>query len=523
MTERILPPERGDAAEADDADLASHGYKRRLNRSLGGFSSFAAGFSYISILTGMFQLFGFGYGFGGPLLFWSWFVVLGGQLVVALNFAELSARYPIAGSVYQWSKKVSGRLASWMSGWAMLVGCVATVGSVSVAWQVVLPQISGVFVIVHNDAQNAVLLGTGMIVITTIINMLGVRLMAIINNIGVAAELVGVVLIIVLLAFHLQRGPGVVFSTQGAGPGLPGWSAMGYLAPLLMCVILPAYVMFGFDTAGSLAEETRDPRRTTPRAIVQALATSGGAGAILLVMALMATGTLSLTEVGEGGLPVILEQALGSTVGKILLVDVAFAMFICALAIQTAAIRLAFSMARDYALPFGDRLSHVSERRQSPVAPALVSGVAAVCLLVLNVGNQQIFLVVTSVSIVTVYIAYLLVTFPLLRRRLRGWPADQGREGWFFMGRKAGIVVNAAAVAYGVLMAVNLIWPRDLIYGEGAYAWGGVIFVVVVIAVGGLYYLLRQHGREHRIADEHRHDGPRTAAVHDPGVPDQRA
>lgn len=523
MTERILPPERGDAAEADDADLATHGYKRRLNRSLGGFSSFAAGFSYISILTGMFQLFGFGYGFGGPLLFWSWIIVMGGQLVVALNFAELSARYPIAGSVYQWSKKVSGRLASWMSGWTMLVGSVVTVASVSVAMQVVLPQISGVFVIIHNDAQNAVLLGSATIVITTIINMLGVRVMAFINNIGVAAELLGVVLIIVLLAAHIQRGPQVVLTTQGAGPGLPGWSFLGYLAPLLMAAIMPAYVMFGFDTAGSLAEETRDPRRTTPRAILQALSTAGAAGAILLIMALMVTGTLSPSALGDGGLPAVLEQALGSTLGKILLVDVAFAIFICTLAIQTASIRLAFSMARDHALPFGDGLSHVSERRQSPVAPALVSGVIAIGLLVLNAGNPQIFLVITSVSIVIVYIAYVLVTFPLLGRRLRGWPTDQGGQGWFFMGRGPGIVINAAAVAYGLIMIVNLIWPRSVIYGAGVLAWGGVIFVVGVIVVGAVYYLLRQHGRERGIAHEHRHDGPRTAAVHDSGVPDQRA
>ena len=42
-------------AQSDAHDLASLGYKQELNRSLGSFSSFAAGFSYISILTGMFQ------------------------------------------------------------------------------------------------------------------------------------------------------------------------------------------------------------------------------------------------------------------------------------------------------------------------------------------------------------------------------------------------------------------------------------------------------------------------------------
>jgi len=44
---------------ADSDELAQFGYKQELDRSLGSFSSFAAGFSYISILTGVFQLFGF--------------------------------------------------------------------------------------------------------------------------------------------------------------------------------------------------------------------------------------------------------------------------------------------------------------------------------------------------------------------------------------------------------------------------------------------------------------------------------
>ena len=159
---------------------------------------------------------------------------------------------------------------------------------------------------------------------------------------------------------------------------------------------------------------------------------------------------------------------------------------ICTLAIQTASIRLAFSMARDNALPFGDALSHVSERRQSPVAPALVSGLIAIGLLLLNAGNAQIFLVINSVSIVVVYIAYLLVTAPLLRRRLADWPDNQGEKGWFFLGRVRGIVINS-------------------------------------VAVGGSCYLLRQHGRERGIALAHRHDAssvPHGAGAHVGAAPD---
>src|SRR4029077_8807232 len=100
-----------------------------------------------------------------------------------------------------------------------------------------------------------------------LINAIGVRLMARINNIGVFSELIGVLLLIVLLAWHCVRGPDVVFDTQGRGAG----QAFGYLGPFLAASLMASYVMYGFDTAGSLAEETREPRRRAPWAILQAL------------------------------------------------------------------------------------------------------------------------------------------------------------------------------------------------------------------------------------------------------------
>src|ERR1700704_5174318 len=94
-------------SHTDAQDLAQFGYKQELNRSLGSFSSFAAGFSYISILTGMFQTAALGFFFAGRAFIWAWPIVFFGQMAVALQFAELSAHYPLAGSVYQWSKKLA--------------------------------------------------------------------------------------------------------------------------------------------------------------------------------------------------------------------------------------------------------------------------------------------------------------------------------------------------------------------------------------------------------------------------------
>ena len=108
-------------AEAADHGLADFGYSQSLDRSIGKFASFAAGISYISILTGTFQLFYFGFGTGGPAYWWSWPLVFAGQFMVALSFAELAGRYPVAGSVFNWSKRLGGPTTSWMAGWLLIV------------------------------------------------------------------------------------------------------------------------------------------------------------------------------------------------------------------------------------------------------------------------------------------------------------------------------------------------------------------------------------------------------------------
>jgi amino acid transporter len=88
-----------DQAARDTADLEKFGYKQELKRSLHTFSSFAVAFSYISPSTGIFVLFFLGMASLGGALWWTWLVVAAFQFIVALNFAELSSHFPVAGSV----------------------------------------------------------------------------------------------------------------------------------------------------------------------------------------------------------------------------------------------------------------------------------------------------------------------------------------------------------------------------------------------------------------------------------------
>src|ERR1700737_1212354 len=99
--------------ERDTADLAQFGYKQELKRSLGTFSSFAVAFSYISPSTGIFTLFALGLTSLGGVFIWTWPVAALGQVISELKFAEVSSHYPVAGSVFQWTKYLAHRSYSW--------------------------------------------------------------------------------------------------------------------------------------------------------------------------------------------------------------------------------------------------------------------------------------------------------------------------------------------------------------------------------------------------------------------------
>jgi urea carboxylase system permease len=492
---------RNEPTERADSGMEHFGYKQSLDRSIGAFGSFAAGVSYISILTGTFQLFYFGFGTAGPAYLWSWPLVLIGQLAVALCFMELAAKYPIAGSVYNWSKQLGSRFVGWSSGWLMLTASIVTLSAVALALQLNLPRLWSGFQIIgdgkgpYDFATNAVVLGTVLILFTTVVNALGVRLMAMINSAGVFIELVAACLIAIILALHATRGPAVFFSTNGYGAGQSG----GFLGAFLIATLASGYVMYGFDTASSLGEETLEPRRTAPRAILRAILASFVIGGAILVFAVMSAPDLKDPMIGSssGGLQYIVEQVMWGPLGKIFLVCIAVAVTVCSLAVHTAAIRLTFAMARDNALPFGEWLARVNPKTQTPIVPAVMIGVIAALILVVNIGQPKIFTVLTSIAIIMIYVAYLMVTGPMLKKRLQGhWPpADLAVGGYFTMGRW-GMFVNVVAVVWGAGMALNLAWPREAVYGAPWYnTWGAFVYIAVILGVGLLWYAVK--GRHH--------------------------
>jgi urea carboxylase system permease len=486
---------------SDDHGMDDFGYKPSLDRSIGKFASFAAGVSYISILTGTFQLFYFGFSTAGPAYLWSWPLVFVGQMAVALCFMELAAKYPIAGSVYNWSKTLASRLVGWSAGWLMLTASIVTISAVALAYQLNLPRLWSGFQIIgdgtgeYDYAANAVVLGTILIAFTTLINSISVKLMAMINSAGVFIELIAAVMIAFLLGINVERGPDIFFSTNGYGTD----ESMGFMGAFLIASLASGYVMYGFDTASSLGEETVEPRRTAPKAIARAILASFVIGGAILVFAVMAAPNLEDPAIGEssGGLQYIVEQVMWGPLGTIFLICIVIAVTVCTLAVHTAAIRLTFAMARDNALPFGEKLATVNPKSQTPIVPAVTIGIIAVIILVINIGQPKIFTVLTSIAIIMIYLAYLMVTGPMLKKRLQGqWPPKDLKAGGYFTMGAWGLPVNIVAVVWGVAMALNLAWPRSAVYGDPWYnTWGAFVYIGVIFGAGLLWYFVK--GRHH--------------------------
>ncbi|WP_457973530.1 APC family permease [Arthrobacter sp. D1-17] len=529
----------------DDAGgMGEFGYAQTLDRSIGKFASFAAGVSYISILTGVFQLFYFGFSMAGPAYAWSWPLVFAGQLMVALCFAELAGRYPVAGSVYNWAKQLSSGTFAWLAGWLLLISSIVALGAVALALQLTLPQIWSGFQVIgdgtgpYDFAVNGVLLASIMITLSTLINAFGVKLMTRINSVGVFVELAAAVLLILALAWHVVRGPEVLFDTAGFGEG----HDLGFFGVFLIGAMASGYVMYGFDTASSLGEETKDPKKTAPRAILRAITASFVLGGLILLGGLLAAPDLKDPKLGaaDGGLQYIVLSVLGGPFGKAFLVCIVVAVAVCTLAVHAAAIRMMFAMARDNNLPFSRQLSKVHPERKTPTVAAIVIGLIAIVPLIVNISQPAIFTILSSISIVLIYLSYLLVTVPMLRRRFaRKWPlpdtggstsggSTSGTEAGFSLGRW-GLPVNILAVLWGAAMTLNLIWPRPEIYNSVPpfhwyLQWGGVIFVAAVTTCGTLLYRLRiRHHTgvlaEHAVHAEAMFDGGAAGAETASGAP----
>jgi urea carboxylase system permease len=446
-----------DQAARDSADLERFGYKQELKRELGTFSSFAVAFSYISPSTGIFTLFFLGMAALGGFLWWTWPVVALFQFIVALNFAELSSHFPVAGSVFQWTKYLAGRTYAWFTGWIYLFAGILTVASVCATLPIaLLPMLNNAFGWHLNTDLGSVdqkITAIITLALITILNIYGVKIVAIVNNTGVVFEILGMVVFAVFLAIvHNNQGIGVIVDQSKHG-NIFQFPAPVTFSFFLVAMFMSLYVIYGFDTASTLAEETRNPRAEAPKAVLASVIGAFIIGAIFLWGVLIAVPNMKDAVAGFFGPQAIIESVMTKTGTTLYLLVVSAAIFVCCMSILTSTIRLGFGMARDDQLPFSKMLSKVSPRLHTPIGACVVIGLLSAVPFIQFAGAAVLAVGATA----TIYLSYLLGNLAVLRARTKGWPKTKAP---FSLGMW-GMVVNVIAVLWGLAMMVNFLWPSS--------------------------------------------------------------
>ena len=461
---------------SDINDLHQFGYKQNLRRTMGAYTSFALGFSMITITTTIFTLFAQPFQTIGGIAIWLWFPVTLGILVITLVYAHLSARLPVTGYAYQWSSRIINSRYGWFSGWTALLSFMAGTASIAVAMaSVFAPE----FWRVPTHFDIALFAGIA-IVAAVILNIISIRAATMFNNVGASAELIGTVGLTIVLAFGLfffahKQGPSILTQVGSSTGGPINLTTIG------LAMLLPIYTMLGWEGSADLAEETRDPRKTAPTAMLRSVIISGiAAFFVYAIFAMAIPGTIAGTANRISNPMIFVFQSHFGAGPAFLLKVVAFvAIFSALLANVTVATRMCFSLSRDNMLPGSGTLKRVNTHTRTPIFSILLVGLVA---LIINSLSAGLIDRVVAIVAVTYYGTYIFTMAATLIGDRRGTIPDAPAR-YFNLGRWLrplawiGIVWSVVVILYMTVPKVNNIAGEYTIYFEAL----GVIWFFVYL------------------------------------------
>ena len=466
---------------------------QQLRREFSLWSAFAFAFAFISPIVALYGIFGLAIASAGPSFWWGFALVFAGQFLVALVFATLVSRWPLEGSIYQWSRRLLGTTYGWFAGWVYMWTLVIAMATVALGAAGFVANIAGVE---EPSGGTLALIALAILLAGTAVNLIGRGALKVFMIGSIIAEVIGsVVLGTWLLLFHRQNSVSVLF--DGGGPDVDLMSYLG--GPFLLAVAFIGWSFVGFESAGSIAEEVHEPRRDLPKAVLFSLAFIAlvvGYSSLAIILAIP-----DLDAVADGAVadPVYetLTTALGHGIAKPVEVLFVIGFLASFLALQTSASRVIWAYARDGALPAAATLVQLRGRARIPVVAILVTTVVGAGLFLLSIVAGDVYSLMVNFTAGGFYLAFL---FPLV-----GFLVVLLRRAWqpaAFNLRRLTVPVAVVAVVWAVLQFLNIAWPRAAF--EQRYLDWSVWIGVAVLAVLGTLILLSVRGRIAAPVDDER-------------------
>ncbi len=470
----------------DTKELQALGISSEFDRSMSFMENFSLGFTYLSPVVGVYSVFAMAIQAGGPPMLWNYFIVGLGQFFVCLVFGEVVSQYPISGGIYPWSLRLVGEKWAWISAWVYAWALFTTVAAVAVGGAPFLNSLLGVSI----GDSGFIWIACAMIVLATILNLSGTRLLAQVAFFGFVCELLGAIVVGgYLLFFAKVNSFDILFDTFSFGSGVD------YIPAFLASGVAAMFCYYGFEACGDVAEETPNASSAIPKSMRMTIYVGGGAAIFICLALLLSLPNIPDAISGKDPDPVTttLTTALGETGYRLVIVVVLISFLSCLLSLQAACSRLLFSFARD-GMIFGSKfLGKLNKETKVPTNALLITGLIPIVIASLGHFMQDAVATIISFASIGIYIAFQMVVIGALYARVTGWKPS----GSFQLG-KAGFVVNCIALVYGITAVTNMVWPR--LPGEPWYINYGMIFTsAIVLLTGAIYVIL---GKPHLVKNK---------------------
>ncbi len=394
-------PTKALVAEADEQG-------HQLRRVVGLLDLSALGLGAI-IGTGIFVIIGEAITATGPSILLS-FVLAGITCAFsALSYAELASAIPVSGSAYTYTYATLGELVAWIIGWDLILEYGVSVAAIAVGWgQYFNELLNSAFGFTLPDAiasppgEGGTVNVPAVFIVLAVAALLisGVRKSTRANTIMVIIKS-GILLLFIALAFTAFNSDNLSPFMRGGFDGVVSGASL----------IFFAYI--GFDAISTSGEETKNPQKDLPVAILGSLAI---ATVLYCLVAVAATGALPFDQLSgaEAPLATVLEDGAGMPWGAtVISVGALIAITSVVLTILYGQTRITFAMSRDGLMPRW--LSNVNERTGTPIAVTIIFA----CLISVLAAFVPLTTIAELVNIGTLFAFVLVNIGVIILRRTR--------------------------------------------------------------------------------------------------------
>lgn len=300
------------------------------------------------------------------------------MIFTAVSYGKMAREFPVAGSSYTYARHAIDSRVGFMVGWTILLDYFFLP---MVVWLIGTAYLTEQF----PDVPRWIFL-VSFIVLTTVLNVLGIRLATRVNMLLLTFQVLVLVFFVLFSLSDVISDAGVT----GVFAAHPFWNETSTLSAVSAGAALTAYSFIGFDAVSTFAEEAIEPRKTIPRAIVL---TAAVAGTIFVLVAyfvqLVHPG--GVFENSESAALDIARTVAGDFFAAVFLATVILAQFTAGIPIQAAGARLMFAMGRDGVLP-RKVFAYVHPRFRTPVLNLLLTGAVGMVALFLSVSTSTSFI-----------------------------------------------------------------------------------------------------------------------------------